>query len=56
MQLPPQSILFVSDMVNELDAARQGGMLTALSVRPGNAEQPSGHGHPQIQTLSDLEI
>ena len=56
MELPPQNVLFVSDVVAELDAAREGGMLTALSVRPGNAEPPSGHGHLQIQTLNELEI
>ena len=33
-------ILFVSDVVAELDAAREAGMGTILSVRPGNAPQP----------------
>jgi enolase-phosphatase E1 len=34
-------ILFVSDAVRELDAARTAGMHTALCIRPGN--------HPQVQ-------
>ena len=33
-------ILFVSDVVRELDAARTAGMQTALCIRPGN--------HPQV--------
>jgi enolase-phosphatase E1 len=33
-------ILFISDVVRELDAARTAGMQTALSIRPGN--------HPQV--------
>lgn len=44
-QLPPGDILFLSDVVAELDAARTAGMQTALCVRPGNAEVEPGHGH-----------
>jgi enolase-phosphatase E1 len=36
MALPPASILFVSDVTEELDAARTAGMQTRLSIRPGN--------------------
>jgi enolase-phosphatase E1 len=56
MQVPPQTVLFVSDIVAELDAARHAGMRTALSMRPGNADQPSGHGHPRIHSLSELDL
>ena len=38
-ELPPD-VLFVSDMVAELDAARKAGMGTILIVRPGNVPQP----------------
>jgi enolase-phosphatase E1 len=35
--LPPAEILFLSDVVVELDAAREAGMQTGLLRRPGNA-------------------
>lgn len=38
--LQPSEILFISDVVSELDAAKEAGMKTLLSVRPGNASQP----------------
>jgi enolase-phosphatase E1 len=40
----PSNILFISDVVAELDAAREAGLQTRLSVRPGNpAQPPSSH-------------
>src|SRR5690349_7952081 len=36
----PSDIVFVSDVVAELDAARDAGLQTRLSVRPGNPPQP----------------
>jgi len=38
----PAEILFVSDIVRELDAARTAGMQTALCIRPGNTPQSPG--------------
>jgi enolase-phosphatase E1 len=35
--LAPHALLFVSDVVAELAAARAAGLQTALSIRPGNA-------------------
>jgi enolase-phosphatase E1 len=47
----PGEILFASDIVRELDAARTAGMQTALCLRPGN--------HPQLpgthRTISSFE-
>lgn len=37
------AILFLSDVVAELDAARQAGMQTALCVRSASAPNPNGH-------------
>jgi enolase-phosphatase E1 len=51
---PPASILFVSDVPRELDAARTGGLQTVLSIRPGNAPVPDGHGHRVIRTFDEL--
>lgn len=53
--LPPSEILFLSDVVAELGAARTAGMQTGLVVRSGNAPVESGHGHAEIMRFSDLE-
>jgi enolase-phosphatase E1 len=39
----PAEVLFVSDMVEELDAAREAGMQTALWVREGDAPASAPH-------------
>jgi len=52
--LPPGEILFLSDVVAELDAARAAGMQTGLVVRPGNAAAPAGHSHPTIESFASL--
>ena len=54
--LPPSEILFLSDVVAELDAARTAGMQTALVVRPGNAAAQREHEHPKIMSFSDVEF
>jgi enolase-phosphatase E1 len=56
MRIAPGSILFVSDVVSELDAAHDAGMQTRLSVRPGNAAQPEGHGHQIIRDFDELQL
>jgi methionine salvage enolase-phosphatase E1 len=38
MGLEAHEIVFVSDVVAELEAARQSGMKTVLSIRPGNSK------------------
>jgi len=47
----PADILFISDVVRELDTAREAGMRTALCIRPGNPTQPAGHEHPVLRSL-----
>ncbi len=49
----PGEILFLSDIVAELDAARAAGLRTALALRPGNPSAPA-HDHPAFSTLLDL--
>jgi enolase-phosphatase E1 len=41
LETEPATILFVSDVTAELDAATAAGLRVALSVRPGNAPQPA---------------
>lgn len=51
-ELPPD-ILFVSDVVAELNAARDAGMGTILAVRPGNAPQPP-HDHRVVRSFDEI--
>jgi enolase-phosphatase E1 len=52
--LPPAGIIFLSDVVPELDAAREAGFETRLVVRPGNAPVPPGHRHAAIRSFAEL--
>lgn len=52
----PQQILFISDIVDELRAARKVGLETALSVRPENQPQPQEHGFPVIHSFAELNF
>ena len=47
-------MLFVSDSIRELDAAREAGMGTLLSVRPGNAPVTDDRGHTAIPSFDGL--
>ena len=54
--LPPQDILFLSDVPAELDAAKTASMQTLLVLRPGNATVQPGHGHPEIGSFAEIRI
>lgn len=54
MQLPPSMILFLSDVGQELDAAAEAGMRTALVVRPGNALVVGGRPCPAVTTFAEV--
>jgi enolase-phosphatase E1 len=41
LQCVPSEIVFISDVVRELDAAASAGLQTLLSERPGNRPQPA---------------
>ncbi len=47
-------ILFVSDLLRELDPAREAGCMTRLSVREGNAAVTEVLNHPVIRSMSDI--
>jgi enolase-phosphatase E1 len=53
MGLAPAAVAFVSDIVAELDAARAAGMRTLLSMRPGNAPQPTSD-HTAVATFDEI--
>jgi enolase-phosphatase E1 len=51
--LPPAEILFLSDVVAELDAAARAGLRTGLLVRPGNRPAEAGE-HPIYKNFSEI--
>lgn len=53
LKLPTDQIVFLSDIVEELDSAREAGFKTVHIVRPGTAEQ---NRHPSAQTFNEILI
>lgn len=51
-ELPPD-ILFVSDVVGELNAARDAGLGTVMTLRPGNLPQPA-HDHRVVTSFDEI--
>jgi len=52
----PGAILFISDVITELDAARCAGMATLLCLRPGTSKpssRPEDFAHPTICTFDE---
>lgn len=54
MRLQAHEILFISDVVTELEAARAAGMETRLSIRAGNQPQPDPDRFQIIHTLDEV--
>jgi len=53
LRLEPRQVLFVSDVPEELDAAKQAGMDVALCVRPGTPE-PIQSRHRILRSLEEI--
>jgi enolase-phosphatase E1 len=53
--LPTTDVLFISDVVGELDAASSAGMQTLLCVRPGNPPQGSAERYKIIQSFKEKQ-
>ena len=55
----PQGIAFLSDVVEELDAAREAGMGTVLVDRREDYPQPrqgeATHGHARVETFQQID-
>ena len=54
IDLPTEQILFISDVVAELDAAKDSGMQTLLSVRPENSAVDDAKGHRMIHGFDQV--
>jgi enolase-phosphatase E1 len=55
LHLPATQMLFISDVVAELDAAGEAGMQTRLCIRPGNQPE-SSMGHKSIQSFDEIRV
>jgi enolase-phosphatase E1 len=53
--LPASEVLFISDVVPELDAAAAAGLQTCLAVRPGNPAQPP-NSYRAISTFDEINL
>jgi enolase-phosphatase E1 len=54
LRLAPSEILFISDVIAELDAARAAGMKTILATRPGNRPVESPVNHPAVDSFAEI--
>ena len=54
INLKPGEVLFISDVVGELAAAREAGMKTVLSIRPGNQPQEFAEQYQSLHSFDEL--
>ncbi|KAI8914508.1 2,3-diketo-5-methylthio-1-phosphopentane phosphatase, partial [Gorgonomyces haynaldii] len=52
LDVKPKHVLFLSDNVKELDAAKKAGMQVKWLIRPGNA--PDTSNHPQVASFDEI--
>lgn len=56
----PEQVLFLSDIVEELDAAREAGLDTTLVDRRNDYPEPrtgeATHGHRRVESFADIEL
>lgn len=55
LDVPAAEVLFISDIVAELDAASAAGMQTLLCIRPGNPPQPEPIRHRIVHNFHELD-
>ena len=60
IDVPPGEILFLSDVVEELDAAREAGLDTVLVDRLDDYPQPrsgdDANGHRRVESFADIPV
>ena len=54
MEVAPGEAVFFSDVVKELEAAREAGMETRLVVREGNAVVEDARGHERVEAFERI--
>ena len=50
----PATVLFVTDVLEEAQAAKEAGMHTIISIRDGNLPLPKKHGFHTVTTFADF--
>ncbi|KAF3337481.1 putative bifunctional methylthioribulose-1-phosphate dehydratase/enolase-phosphatase E1 [Carex littledalei] len=50
----PSEVLFITDVYPEAVAANSAGLDVLISLRPGNAPLPEGHGFPTITSFAEV--
>lgn len=50
----PSEILFVTDVIQEAEAAKAAGLEVMISVRPGNGPLPENHGFMMINDFTEI--
>ncbi|KAI3755776.1 hypothetical protein L1987_55582 [Smallanthus sonchifolius] len=50
----PSEILFVTDVIQEAEAAKAAGLEVVISVRPGNGPLPENHGFNTVETFTEI--
>jgi enolase-phosphatase E1 len=55
MLVDPEQVMFFSDVVRELDPAREAGMGTRLVIREGNAPIADANGHAVIDSFDQID-
>ena len=57
--MPARDVMFLSDVVEELDAAREAGLATVLVDRREDYPQPrtgeATHGHPRVESFEAID-
>ena len=53
--IPAARLVFISDVVAELDAADAAGLRAVLATWPGNAPPPPGHHHLTIDSFDQID-
>jgi len=56
LRCPTEKLVFVSDMVSELEAARAASLRTFLCLRPGNRPQPESGKQASIRGFAELRF
>jgi enolase-phosphatase E1 len=54
LRLAPADMIFISDVIAELNAARAAGMRTILAIRPGNRPVELPINHPVVDSFAAL--
>ncbi|XP_076903646.1 putative bifunctional methylthioribulose-1-phosphate dehydratase/enolase-phosphatase E1 [Bidens hawaiensis] len=50
----PSDILFITDVIQEAEAAKAAGLEVVISVRPGNVSLPENHGFETVESFTEI--